>query len=365
MIKIGTQESEGPGIDLRLLNVRQMYERGKISEDASGIPDPWDNDNPTALNWVWDPWNWQPDIDPNAEAKTIVFTHGWRMPYEEYIQWADTTFKRLWQLGYKGRFYAFRWPTFHGGNDGISFADYTNTPGGFTYNPSEYRAWLSGPAMASFVNSLPNANSRYLIAHSMGNVTAGSALRSGMNVTRYAMCNSAMAAMAYDGTLSPDDPDFVTPDTDSAPYIRQTFGLADKFNPSGTVIVNFSLPNDSALGHWSTNNKFFKPQVFGNGTYYSYAPNATGPKIKYLDWSPYPRTVTSVPEAMGYVTQSRTRAAGARQDTGGSVGSFVNLGAGGFEFETEHSAQWAASIQKTYPFWRRVAEEFNLDVINR
>ena len=43
--------------------------------------------------------------------QTIAFVHGWRMPYDEYMQWADTTFKRLWQLGYKGRFYTFRWPT--------------------------------------------------------------------------------------------------------------------------------------------------------------------------------------------------------------------------------------------------------------
>lgn len=342
-----------------------MYERGRITVDAPGIPDPWNNSNPPALTWVWDPWRWQPDIDPAAEKTTIAYVHGWRMPYNEYILWADTTFKRLWQLGYKGRFFAFRWPTYHGDNNGPNPADIYK-PGGTTYNPSEYRAWLSGPALANFVNGLPNGNARYLLAHSMGNVASGSALRNNMQVTRYAMCNSAMAAMAYDGTLAADDPSYQTPDTDADAGTRQTFGLMNKFNPAQTEIVNFSLPNDYALGQWSENNKLFKPQVFADGTYYVYAPNnPPGTKLEYLNWTPYPRFVTSMPEAMGYVTKSRTRAAGARQDTGGSVVSFVNMGVGGFEFGAEHSAEWMYSIQKTYPFWRRVAEEFGLDLTNR
>jgi hypothetical protein len=341
-----------------------MYERGKITLDAPAIPNPWDNPNPPALTWLWDPWNWSPDIDPYAEPKTIVFVHGWRMPYDEYLQWADTTFKRLWQLGFKGRFYTFRWPTYHGGNDGISLADYTNTPGGLTYNPSEYRAWLSGPALANFVNSLPNANARYLIAHSMGNVASGAALRSNMQVTRYAMCNSAMAAMAYDATIV--DNNFQTPDTNADAGTRQTFGLANKLNPVPTEIVSFGLGPDRALGAWDANNQFFKPQVFGDGTYYVYAPNnPPGTKLEYLNWTPFPRFVSSVPEAMGYVTSSRSRAAGGRPETQGSVSSFVNMGVNGFEFGNEHSAQWAYSIQKTYPFWKEVLKKFDVDVTNR
>jgi hypothetical protein len=98
---------------------------------------------------------------------------------------------------------------------------------------------------------------------------------------------------------------------------------------------------------------------------YLYTPNnPPGTKLQYLNWIPIPRFVTSVPEAMGYVTRSRTRAAGARQDTEGSVVSLVNMGQGGFEFGDQHSAEWVYSIQKTYPFWRRIAEEFNLDLSN-
>lgn len=188
-----------------------------------------------------------------------------------------------------------------------------------------------------------------------------------MQVTRYAMCNSAMAAMAYDGTLKPDDPIYQTPDTDTDAGIRQTFGLANKFNPAGTEIINFSLPDDAALGQWTLNNRLFKPQLFADLTSYNYNPTLiVARRLEHENWVSH-RAVTSVSEAMAYVTQSRTRAAGARQDTGGSVVSFVHLGddAGGFGFGTEHSAEWVYSIQKTYPFWKEVLKKFDVDVTNR
>jgi hypothetical protein len=205
----------------------------------------------------------------------------------------------------------------------------------------------------------------------MGNVASGAALRKNMQVTRYAMCNSAVAAMAYDGTLQADDPSYQTPDTDADPGIRQTFGLGDKFNPVGTEIINFSLPQDYALGQWSANNAFFKPQRIDlpAGKFYEYRSNApVGSKLMLGEQGGEPshdlRAVASVPEAMGYVTKSRTRAAGARQDTGGSVVSFVNMGVGGFGFGDEHSAEWVYSIQATYPFWKEILTKFDIEVTN-
>lgn len=72
-----------------------------------------------------------------------------------------------------------------------------------------------------------------------------------------------------------------------------------------------------------------------------------------------------MPEAMEYVTESRTRAVDSRQDTGEGVVSFVNMGTKGFEFGNEHSAEWVYSIQKTYPFWKEVLRKFDVDVTNR
>ncbi len=341
-----------------------MYERAKITKEAPEIVDPWDDDHPLPLTWTSDPWQWPPAIDPNADTRTIVFVHGWRVTYDEYLTDADTTFKRLWQSGYKGRFYSFRWPTYHGDNNGADPLDLYK-PGGATYNPSEYRAWLSGPALADFVNQLPNPSARYLIAHSMGNVVAGSALRSGMALTRYAMCHSAMAAMAYDSRIVDDN--YQTPDTDMDGGTRQAFGLGDKLNPLSTDIVNFALPADSALGQWSANNQFFKPQLLApvsiNPHNYAYHPFAArGRKLTYEGILSV-RYITSLPEAMGYVTQSRSRAAGAKESTGGSVKSFVNMGEGGFNFGTEHSAERDFTIQKTSPFWDAILETFGVNPI--
>jgi Big-like domain-containing protein/nidogen-like/alpha/beta hydrolase family protein DUF900/thrombospondin type 3 repeat protein len=364
IIKDGQRIGVSPGVWLDIKTVEKMYERAKITLDAPNIPAPWNNRQAPLLQWAWDSSNGV-SVDSNATAQTIVYVHGWRMTYNEYLSWANTTFKRLFHVGYKGRFFSFHWPTFNGENNGPDPVDLF-VPGGATYNPSEYRAWLSGPALANFVNSLPNPNARYLLAHSMGNVVAGAALRSGMIVTRYAMCNSAMAAMAYDGTLTPDDSEYQTPDTDPDVGTRQIFGLANRFNPAGTEIVNFSLPNDYALSQWSENNKLFKPQVFTDGTHYFYASQGTvGHKLGYVPLTHDIQYVTSQPEAMAYVTKSRTRAAGARQDTGGAVVSFVNMGLGGFEFGDEHSAEWVYTTHKTYLFWKEVLKKFDLDVSDR
>jgi hypothetical protein len=290
------------------------------------------------------------------------------MAYDEYLQWADTTFKRLWQLGFKGRFYAFRWPTYHGDNNGPNPADIYK-PGGTTYNPSEYRAWLSGPALANFVNGLPHPNARYLIAHSMGNVVSASALRNNLLLTRYAMCNSAMAAMAYDPSIVDDN--YTTPDTDADQGTRQTFGLANKANLAGTELVNFGLENDYALRSWNANNQYFKPQAWGFGGVkaYDYSPTMpVGHRLvlgELLGEATFRelRAVTSVSEAMGYVTRSRSWAAGRKLALGGRVTCTVDMGPWGFG--EEHSAEWVYSIQKTYPFWKEVLKKFDVDVSNR
>jgi hypothetical protein len=197
-------EVESTSIHLNLLDVREMYQRARVANEAEQIPSPATNPAPPAQTWIWDPWNWPYSEDLQATEKTAIFVHGWRLKYMDYMNWSDTSYKRLWHQGFKGKFYSFRWATFSGDNNGLPYGFDENVegtafpPGGTTYNASEYRAWLCGPTLASFVNQLPNAGNRSLFAHSMGNVISGAALRSGMLIDRYAMCNAAMAAMAYD-----------------------------------------------------------------------------------------------------------------------------------------------------------------------
>jgi len=372
VFELNGQTVDGPSLDVQLLRVGEMYDRGRITVDAPGIPNPWDNVNPPALTWAPDTAAGSPKVDPNAKAKTIIWVHGWRMDYAEYASWGDTSFKRLWQMGFKGRFYAFRWPTFSGENDGLPSLE-NITPldlwrdGGLTYNASEYRSWLSGPALANFVNQTANSGSRYLFAHSMGNVISGAALRSGMNVTKYAMCNAAMASMAYDGVHNDQpDNDFETIDTDPTPLAAAFWGLSNRFNPTGkTSMVNFALPMDDALGLWSFNNEWFKPYnalVWGYG-YDRWNPHPNE-KLWYgnLGGISFVRYLTTDAEAFGYCVQARTRAAGAKLGVG-NMSSSVDMST--FGFGNEHSAEWNRSYQNSYGFWKELMKKFEEDVSNR
>ncbi|MES2477089.1 MAG: hypothetical protein V4640_14990 [Verrucomicrobiota bacterium] len=254
--------------------------------------------------------------------------------------------------------------------------------GYFTYNPSEYRAWLCGPALAHFVNQLPNVGRRQLFAHSMGNVITGAALRAGMIIDRYALCNAAMSAMAYDdnyflrykqGTTEELDDIYMvpavesimgTPDTDPDSQIADLYGLQGKFtkpnfggtpNPYGEeappTMINFGLPNDSALAKWTSNNKNFKPE--------------TGKGYTYTIGAITPANATQA-EAMGYLTKSLTRTVGADLRTKGAISDTVdmrnwgtNVNHGGFG-ET-HSAQWRWNNQSTNLFWNKICEKLELD----
>jgi hypothetical protein len=374
VFELNGQTFDGPSLDVQLLRVGEMYDRGRITVDAPGIPNPWDNVNPPALTWEPDTAAGSPKVDPNAKAKTIIWVHGWRMDYAEYASWGDTSFKRLWQMGFKGRFYAFRWPTFSGENDGLPSLE-NITPldlwrdGGLTYNASEYRSWLSGPALANFVNQTANSGSRYLFAHSMGNVISGAALRSGMNVTKYAMCNAAMASMAYDGVHN-DQPDneFETVDTDPTPLAAAFWGLSNLFNPAGrTTMVNFALEADEALDLWRLNNKYFKPYNFilwGYG--YDRWDAHPNEKLWYgnLGGISFKRYLTTDAEAFGYCVQARTRAAGAKL-TVGNMESTVNMGGPSFNFGVKHSAEWDRAYQNSYGFWKELMKKFEEDVSNR
>jgi hypothetical protein len=369
-------EIESATVHLKLLDVREMFQRARVVNSADAIPNPWIDDTPPAQTWVWDPWNWSYDEDPDAEEITAIFVHGWRLTYNEYLNWAQSSYKRLWHQGFKGKFYTFRWATLSG--------DQSNFEGYLTYNPSEYRAWLCGPALASWVNSLPNAGRRGLFAHSMGNVISGAALRNGMSVQRYALCNAAMASMAYDsgshlkldpvggqpwdkiwGNFGPQK----SPDTDPSATIRNTYGIQNKFNDSGNLpeMINFYLRDDDALKSWIDNNRFFKPDDSGHSYYYQETPVAPNISYKLFQAPPVgnPREVNSPPEAFGYVTKALTRTAGSDPRTGGSIDSSVNMddwgvGANHSGFGTTHSAEWRWNNQSTNHFWERLCEELEL-----
>jgi hypothetical protein len=390
----GVEIGEVAGPWIKLLDVREMYRRARIENEPEEIDDPWVNQNPPAQTWVWDDWDWPYSEDPDAKPVTAVLVHGWRLKYMDFMNWSDTSYKRLWHQGFKGKFYSFRWATFSGDNNGLPYGldeqleSHTDLkPGGLTYNASEYRAWLCGSALADFVNQLPDPPSRRnLFAHSMGNVIAGVALRNGMKVKNYALCNAAMAAMTYDpNSALKNDPNtgnelsdiffglepHKTPDTDPDPSIRELYGLQDQFYdtniPNKPTMFNFGLPDDSALGSWTANNLHFKPDGDGHSYYYQEIPQPPNLSYKLFQVPPNanPREVASQPEAMGFVTKAITRTAGADLRTRGSIGASQNMndwgpGAAHAGFGATHSAVWRWNNQSTHLFWEKLVEVLQL-----
>lgn len=39
----------------------------------------------------------------------------------------------------------------------------------------------------------------------------------------------------------------------------------------------------------------------------------------------------------------------------------VDMGPDGFNFGTEHSAEWVYGMQRAYPFWREVLKQFDIN----
>ena len=288
--------------------------------------------------------------DP-AETKTyIIYVHGWRWSPEKTNNRTETVFKRLWHLGYKGRLAALRWPTFYGGTD-----DDDREPAGiFTYNNSEYRAWKSGESLKLYVNQLPTGYTRHVVAHSMGNIVAGAALKNGMSVANYIMLNAAVPAMCYDesASLRQLNWNYTTPNTDPDAGTR-SLAYIGKFGTLNTNVVNFFLNNDSATRTlWEINNSIWRPHRYNLGTTgYGYDPSAiVGRRLYITFFTAFGRYLIDPHEAMPYASQSLTRTVGADGRTRGSIGSVVDLDAS-FGFGDEHGAEWERTFYATRAFY--------------
>ena len=127
----------------------------------------------------------------------ILLVHGWNnSPFsKEYV--GNTAFKRLFWQGFKGRFGFFRWPTFHFRGCRL----YTIlTPA----STARGRPLLGLLNLINQFNAGPFAGRVRIIAHSMGNVVVGEALRrsqSGQIVHTYIASQAAISAHCYDATM--------------------------------------------------------------------------------------------------------------------------------------------------------------------
>ncbi len=349
----GTPIGEGGSVWIDLKDIRRMYTRaeavGNIPHPPSFVypslpPEPTMSSSPKDEGQTFDssPTSW-------AEGKQyIVFVHGWNMTYEGSKNYAETMFKRLWQKGYKGRFVFFRWPTLVGRIG--------------TYNDSEFKAWKCGESLKEFVNGLDGNYTRNVVAHSMGNIVAGSALKKGMSIANYNLMNAAVPAMCYDTSpalhqtgLSWKTP---TPDGDADAGTR-ALGYGGQLQGVSGKLTNFYLTQDFATTTaWEANNWLSKPQSY-SATVYFYDPAlASGKKLFYTVPGATHRDITDIHEAMAYVDVSRTKTAGADDRALGSIQVRINMD--DFGFATNHSAQFNLKIQSTSDCYNALLSSFGI-----
>lgn len=364
----GSEIAEASSIWLELKNIKRMYQRVKALADGgdnitipSDLTGPDDNNIPNpVMSWSYDS-NSYPFEAPVRETKTlIVSVHGWNQTYERSTMYAETAFKRLWHRGYRGRFVSFRWPTY---------------VGLLTYNNSEYKAWKCGESLKQFLDSIPRGSGGFtvnMIAHSMGNIVAGEALRRGASVSNYALWNAAVPSICYDDRDALDQGwGYTHPNDDPDAYTR-SLSYRKRFDGAGGRLINFFLEGDSALGLWRLNNSISKPQRWTSGFVAGYGYNRaeiSGRKLYLEFWTALGRYIVDAHEAMSYAVKSPTLAVGA--DPGlvdssgliyGSISTEVDMDAE-YAFDKDHSAQFLYPLQKTKALYDQTLIELRLPIL--
>jgi len=323
---------------LQIQDIKQMYERWTVGDDPNLPPinTPY-LETENAPGPSLPAFSYPPPVSANTPY--ILFVHGWNMTAYDKDRFAESAFKRLYWQGYQGRFGEFRWPTDYGFN-GLSTV-LTNINEADNFDNSEYQAWQSAQGL---LNKLNDLNSQYpghvyLLAHSMGNVVAGEALRlSGANqvVNTCVASQAAVSAHTYDATVP--NYSFYLLGISFGPFTPNIYGdwLAGNYGGGASSIVNFYNTNDYALSryHWQFD-ELVKPDqnVLENGDhcYYGYDGSPSDP----APWNNFYKQdtnsmifdfniVTSLNnryEVMAYAAQSYTTALGATPSVGNVSGN--------------------------------------------
>ena len=321
----------------------------------------------------------------------LVLVHGWRMPPWERRAFASTAYKRLWHLGYRGRFGLYSWPTDY---TGTSFWDMTQPANVQNYDRSEQRAWRSAAGLADLLANLNMKESPYrvrLIAHSMGNIVASEALRQASVgggqlplVQGYIASQAASAAHAYDGvnpagilqTLPPFY--YLTPEIYAkfpSNGINQPYFKGMKNAVQNNRIVNFNNRNDFALNSsfaWQLNQKT-KPDLGWHCQLV--ATNSVNTNSGYTYWNGSTKLLLSgqgvshdqTYEIFAHISQAESKALGCAEDDThhlqGEISGSVNLTGAPFNYGSasyEHSAEFNSINMNRRSYWWQVLSTFSL-----
>lgn len=373
---------------LELHRVSQLFEHWTVGDDTTTE---W-NQIPMQATNTLDSVVFGPPQTPE-EMDYILYANDWRrLPWSRRA-FAHTAYKRLWHLGYRGRFGLFTWPTDYTTLTFWNFVAPTEegTLNRQNYDRSEQRAWKSAAALNRLLlrlNELYPTRVR-VYAHSLGNVAMSEALRRRNPnqppfVFAYVATQSASVAHAYDA-INPEvvrndfTPLMTTPEmyaafplspnitgvyftgmnsavtTDSQSLQRRTFNFHNE--------VDFALNSSFA---WPAN-QLLKPDI----GWYSLLPTTTK---QYVFWrgNNY-RLYLSVTnldhvyEIYSHIAEARSKALGCSEDDAhqvrGEIRNAVDLHDPPFSFGSEgyeHSAQFNSINMNRRLYWWQVLTAFSL-----
>jgi Alpha/beta hydrolase of unknown function (DUF900)/Bacterial TSP3 repeat len=320
------------------------------------------------------------------EKDYIMFVHGWNMSPDDKTQFADTMYKRLWHQGFKGRFGAYRWPTF-----------YTSTVGLNNFNGSEERAWNAAAPLANLIQerslifNVDGTSKVRIFGHSMGNIVCSEALRTfgpSAPVQAYISGQAAVAAHCWDSrTVAAGGPrlmDFTLGLSGSylsntaniyrsywqpaagtdAPHKWEIDGrpsyMSSSYMPGNVKYVNHYNIDDWALVKWELNQKV-KPSFNYN---YGWVPGTALSSSSNFYKNLLPPIPLLCPadrfQIFSWASEARSYATGAEPATRGLFTDRVNLSAPPYNFDgmhKGHSAQFRSTIQKRWIYWNQFIKD--------
>ncbi len=363
------------GASLQIKDIKQIYERwtvgdepGSTNKEPFGVALKAVNDLHT--NLPASAFQYTSPIDANTPY--ILFVHGWNMSTYDKDRFAETSFKRLYWQGYQGRFGSFRWSTYYNfpfGEMSMQAVDTRN------FDKSESNAWASAVGL---LNKLTDLNTTYpghvyLIAHSMGNVVAGEALRLATNqvVNTYVAMQAAVAAHAYD----PNTPGRSLTST----YLTWDSGTPDRYanywtngapcyfnNPAGAgTCVNFYNTNDWALRLLWTLDQDAKPDNSPT-SYPGYHYSTSGGYFYKIagSFTPHLNFPTNTYEIFSFCDEARCQALGRQRDVGGIFATNqVGLDGAPYGFGLPHkfhSGEFRSNNAQRWQFWNTVLVKMGL-----
>lgn len=338
-------------VHLAIRHPKNLYQRIRV-EWPYRLP-PWSHISgpppEVNLSWADDPMDY-PFEKPWYETRdAIVMIVGWtRETREGYmksvIEALETTFKRLWHRGYKGRFIVFRWDT----------RKYLM---GFGLTESEYRAYKAGAPLVDFVHSLPSDYTKHVMGHSMGGIVLLEGLKQGLTADSALFLQSVVATECIDPRPElyyPNAAKVVTPD------LAKDFGLRGYLTESKTPVYNFFNQEDIAFMGWDNVQRGVKPTSAVTRAYV-YRPDLEPEKrIRLRSFFFWHRPVTDPHESMALVARPRTYAIGAEPRVQGVVEESFDLNGNRLAFGAEHGAQFSRDIQETTAFYDLLLDTFGM-----